>query len=196
MPRTDHTPRKSTKGKPLPGKWHEGRIQQAYDFALLGLSNEEMCPYMEVTVGTIQYWRVNRPGFKEALDKGRKGTSIKAVNKLLELALGYSHPDTHFVNDRVKEYDENGNLIKEYTNVIQIPTIKHYPPNFNALNKFLNVKERAHWLETLDININQNLNINQKIDLSDCTDKELELMEQIGMKSLVEKIPEQNASHN
>ena len=194
MPRTNYSKKKEKKVKPV--KWHDGRIQQAYDFALLGLTEEAMCPLMDVTIGTIQYWRIHKPGFKEALHEGRKIASAKVVNKLFQRACGYSHPDTHFVNDRVREYDKDGNVTKEYTKVIQIPIIKHYPPETAAGKFFLGVKERQLWNERTDININQNLNINQRIDLSDCTDKELELMENIGLKSLVQKIPEQNVSHN
>ena len=51
-------------------------------------------------------------------------------------------------------------------------------------------------MEGINLNINQTLNINKKINLSDCTEEEMKLMQQIGMKQLVQDISHEDVSSN
>lgn len=203
MGRTNFKYKGRNKGKQYepvrkPVKWNKDTCRMTEEMALLGLQENQMAKIMDISIHSIQYWRNNKKGFKEALLRGRTGASIEAVKSLFHRSIGYSHPAIHFATKKVKEFDKKGRVTKEYNEVIQIPYTKHYPPDTGALKYFLSTKERAIWAEktALEMTHNHLHTITKKIDMKDMTEEELQLMKQIGMKSLVEEIPYEDVTNN
>ena len=59
-----------TKGR-APRVWNEHRLKQAYELALLGVSDERMAVVMGVNVNTISYWKRTNPRFLSSYMAGK-----------------------------------------------------------------------------------------------------------------------------
>lgn len=132
-------------------KYFDGIERQAYQLALLGLTDQQIADIWEVSVKTIDYWKKKRYDFRKALREGRDLANAKVVDSLYQRAIGYSHPETKFF--RV------GKGKKAY--IKQIQTIKHYPPDANAALKILGIRQRTQWADVQQVEhlINADLKI-------------------------------------
>lgn len=189
----------STK-KPLirttkPVKWNKNRSQQAFDYAFLGATDEQIAELMGVNINTIHYWKRTKPEFRRMLDKGKRQANARVARALYEVAVGYSHPDTVILTNRVKVYDEEGKLVEEHTEPLLVPIIKHYKPDAFAALKILTIKERVLWADVQKTELISNINLNiKKIDFAAFSDKDLQALENMGMKRL--QIPEDGSRSN
>lgn len=141
-----------------------------------------------VDVSTIEYWIRTQPEFAEAMNRGKCPADAKVAHSLYRSAIGYSHPETVILTNTVKEYDENGKVIRSYNEPLLVQTIKHYPPNAFAAFKWLTIRQRVlGWADTQNINITQDINVHGQIDFSDMNDDELLMLEKIGIKQITAK---------
>ena len=127
-------------------------VKDVYRLALLGASRIQIADFFEVSTATITYWVQRREDFAQALKKGKIHADSKVAEALYQRALGYSHPDTHIMTNRVKEYDADGNIIKEYSEPLIIPITKHYAPDTQACLKWLQLRQKENWSETINVN--------------------------------------------
>ena len=170
-----------------PPKWNEDRYRQAFELALLGLTEDQMAPVMNISLGTIEYWKRKKPSFLNALNEGKSLADAKVAHSLFQRAVGYSHPDVHILSNRVKIFDEYGKVIEERTEPLIVDIIKHYPPDSYACQKWLALRQRAKWADTQKLEISGEINHNHvlHVELDDISTEELELMEKIGLRQLM-----------
>jgi len=168
-----------------PVKWNKDRTQQAFDYAFLGATDNQIAELMDVSSQTIEYWKRTKPEFRRMLDKGRRQANARVARSLYELAVGYSHPDTVILSNRIKKYDENGRVVEEHTEPLLVPIIKYYKPDAWAAFKILTIKERILWADIQKTELTSNINLNiKKIDFTAFSDKELRSLRDMGMKQL------------
>ncbi len=178
-----------------PVKWNKNRGQQAFDYAFLGATDDQIAELMDVNIHTINYWKRTKPEFRRMLDKGRRQANARVSRALYEVAIGYSHPDIHIMANRVKVYDKDGNVIEEHTEPLIIPIIKYYKPDAFAALKILAIKERVLWADIQKTELTSNINLNiKKIDFTAFSDKDLKSLESMGMKYL--QIPQDGSGSN
>lgn len=206
MKRTE-SPTKKKKNKPGPKTSCTPQVcEQAYRLALLGLTNREMAVAFDKDKTTIEYWYRNYPRFKDAIDQGRVFADGKVSEALYQRALGYSHPSVKFFKTTVteKEYDEEGNVVKErsYDKIIEQPYTKHYPPDTKAAIKWLGVRNRETWGESIKVdhrhqhrhlhaaNININHVLDQISDGSQFTEAELKTAAKLGLNKAAQEMIE------
>lgn len=170
-----------------PGKWHSDRCRQVFELALLGLTEDQMAPVMDVSLGTIEYWKRTKSEFLKALNKGKTEADAKVAYSLFQRAVGYSHPDVHILSNRVKIYDEQGNVIEERTEALIVDLIKYYPPDSYACQKWLALRQRSNWTDVQKLEISGDITHNHmvQVELDDVSTEELELMEKIGLRQLM-----------
>ena len=187
--------KKAMKRTKKPVKWNTKRPQQAFDYAFLGATDDRMAELMDVSVQTIDYWKRTKPEFKRMLDKGRGQANARVARSLYEVAIGYSHPDTVILSNRVKIYDENGRVVEEHTEPLIVPIVKYYKPDAWAALKILTIKERILWADVQKTELTSNINLNiKKIDFAAFSDEELRSLKNMGMKQL--QIPEDGTRSN
>jgi len=178
-----------------PVKWNKDRCQQAFDFAFLGATDEQIAERMDVNIHTINYWKRTKPEFRKMLDKGRHQANAKVARSLYEVAVGYSHPDVTILANRVKVYNEAGRVIEEHTEPLIVPYTKYYKPESFACLKILAIKERELWADILKVQTTSDININvKKIDYANFSDEDLLALENMGMKQL--QIPQDGSRSN
>ena len=208
MKRTKHLRPKKKPNKPGPksGLTQE-KINQAYSYALLGLTQWQMAEQFGVSVSTISYWLSTNEAFKQAVETGGRFADAEVAKMLLHRAKGYSHPAVKFFKSRVveKEYDEQGNVIyeKSYDKIIKQPYTKQYPPDTKALIKWLQSRNPENWADTWKVEhehrhlIAGNINIHTVLEElgspGKFSDEELRVVAKMGLQNLLEQ---QNGQEN
>lgn len=193
-------PRK--KGGPK-SKYTEQVPQLAYRLALLGLTDSEMAKFFCVTDATWYEWMHKNPELKESVQRGRVVADMEVAEAVFRRAVGYSHEDVHIITDRVKEYDESGKLVREYTRPLAVPITKHYPPETACALFWLKNRSKTRenpWMEIArreitgkdggPIQSNQKVNFNNFVDLNDLTDEELKMLKRIQAKGIRKEMTE------
>jgi len=167
-------------------------VKQTYKLALLGTTEKQIADFFEVSTGTIDYWKQQKPKFKEALRKGKLIADANIAHSLYLSGMGYSHPDTVILTNRVNEYDTEGNVIRSYTEPLIVPTVKHYPPNPYAINKWLSCRQRGTWADISKLEVSGQismLNYNNMPDMSELTMEELKLAMKLGLQKAMKELP-------
>ena len=163
--------RKNLGGRPET-QWNEGRPVQAYKLALLGLSEADMAEVMGVSHDTITLWKRTHEDFARQLRRGKREADAEVAHSLYQRAKG-------FWIDTVEPMIWKGE-------VFQVAKRKYFPPDSQAALKWLALRHRELWAEVQRIETTQtNINIT-KIDLSVFSREELELMQKMNLKALVE----------
>lgn len=100
---------------------------------MLGLNDEEMAAYFQVTQPTFDKWKRDNPDFLLALTRGREEADAKVVESLYHRARGYSHP-------AVKIFMPAGAKAP-----VIVPYTEHYPPDTAAASLWLHNRQRGKW---------------------------------------------------
>lgn len=181
-----------------PTKYSSEMGDRAFRLALIGLNNREIALGLGIAEQTLDLWIATRGEFKEMIDLGRVQADAKVAESFYQRAIGYSHPDVHIMANRVKEYDKEGHVIKEYNQPLMIPITKHYPPDAFAANKWLTMRQKKYWAETTKIEHTVKGEINVNFLTSHLSNKNLFSMDDLkGMLSeSVKSIEQKQLSTN
>jgi hypothetical protein len=120
-----------------PTKYKAEYADQAYKLCLLGLTDAEMAPVFNVSEVTINAWKKAHPKFLKSVKDGKEIADADVGKKLLERAMGYSHPEE-------KIFLHEGNPVK-------VNTIKHYPPDATSMIFWLKNRSPENWRDTIKI---------------------------------------------
>ena len=169
--------------------YYEDRNVQIFKLAILGLKMSEMANVIGVGTSTLKKWLKKYPAFKESYDAGRIEASAEVAISLYKLATGYSHPEQKIFMNKIKEFDpDTGKLIREYNEPLIVDSVKHYAPNFNAINKFLAIKEPDKWREDNKAEVEHSFALQKgSEEMGKISTEELALMESIGLKKKSKK---------
>lgn len=149
-------------------------LQQVYLIAQLGATQEEMATFFNVNITTLEKWIATKPEFAAAVRRGGIEFDMRVVSKLGQRAIGYEYTETE-ITDGPKGYQRK-------------TTKKHVPGDVTAQIFWLKNRRRNEWT---DVNrteiygqINHNLNINRKLELSLLTEPERELLKSVLIKQI------------
>ena len=118
-----------------PSKYKEEYNEQARKLCLLGSTDESLANFFNVSVATINNWKIDHPKFLESIREGKEVADANVADALYNRAIGFSHPDTHISN---------------FQGVITAtPTIKHYPADTGAA--FIWLKNRSSWKDKQEV---------------------------------------------
>lgn len=176
------------------GKYTPDMAQRAYRLALLGLTDAQIADALDIPLNTMNYWKQSKPAFDKELKKGKLEADTKVAEALYKRALGYSHRDTVILTNRVNEYDEDGKIIRSYNEPLIVETIKHYPPDTYACNKWLSIRQREYWADVQKVehsitgSVDLNMIANQISNPDQYTDEELEMAVSLGLKKQLQNV--------
>jgi len=123
-------------------KWKDDYIRMA-EVACTegGLTDVQLAKLFEVAKQTIYYWKREKPGFLEAIRRGRDFYDTEKVeNSLLKRALGYKYDET--VKEMVDDPDTGEKL------AVTKKTKKHQPGDVKAITFWLRNRNRKRWPDT------------------------------------------------
>lgn len=151
--------------------------------ALAGLNEYEMASVIGITDATLGVWKRTRPDFMAAMQAGRKEAVATAAHSLFRRANGFTIEEERIIPNRVKEYNpDTGRVTKEYTEILRVPTNKYYPPNVQALLRFLAAKHPEVWGDRSEIT--HTSTVNHSIDTTKLSKKKLKLLQEIAQSGV------------
>jgi hypothetical protein len=101
-----------------PSKYKPEFSIQAKKLSNLGATDAEMADFFEVSVSTLNLWKIEHEEFSESLKLGKQAPDQRVKSSLYHRAMGYSHTE-----DDIRVVDGE---------IVITPTIKHYPPDTAA----------------------------------------------------------------
>jgi hypothetical protein len=166
--------------------WKTEYVRHVFYLSLLGATDVQIAQTFGVDPSTVERWKRDKPEFLESMRRGKMEADGKVVYSLFLAAVGYSHPDEVILTNRVKEYNDEGKVVKEYTKPLRVKTVKNYPPNVTAALKWLQARQPEVWGNRLEVK--GDIKHHHEIDLSKFSTNELEVLSKLGLQQHVPNI--------
>jgi hypothetical protein len=128
--------------------------EQAYKFALLGLTDKQMADIFEVSEQTFNDWKKKKDGFLESLKNGKEVADCEVSKSLYKRANGYSYNET---TKELRSYIDEDGLQKNELVTTKIVK-KEVSPDTGAAMAWLNNRQPALWRSKKEV-LQTNLNV-------------------------------------
>ncbi len=89
--------------------------EQAYNYCLLGATNQTLAEFFGVSSTTLKKWMKKYPGFEESIRRGKDLADMQVARSLFRRAVGYSYEQ--IVSEYVRVADNEGES-KKVTNAL------------------------------------------------------------------------------
>lgn len=119
-----------------PSKYKEEFAAQAAKLCVLGATDAQLADFFEVSVSTINLWKVQHKKFSESIKVPKDMADERVEQSLFRRAMGYEHDE---MDIRVVANE-----------VIQTPIRKYYPPDSTAMIFWLKNRKAAEWREKIE----------------------------------------------
>ena len=114
---------------------------QAYKYALLGLTDVEMSALFGVSEVTFNGWKKRYPEFFKSIKDGKEPADAEVAHSLRERAIGYKYIEQ--VPTKITEVVyENGKRAKSIDKVVVTPVERVVPPDTRAIQYWMNNRRR------------------------------------------------------
>jgi hypothetical protein len=139
--------RKTTKGRPT--KYKAEYCEEVTRLCLLGLTDEQLAQYFEISVATLNTWKNTHPDFLEAIKDGKERADAKVGASLYNKALGYT--------ETIKEekIDKDG-CVHEVEREI------HVPPDTTAAIFWLKNRRKDDWRDQKQLSVDGEITHNHR----------------------------------
>jgi transposase-like protein len=117
-----------------PSKYKPEFAAQAAKLCLLGATDAQLADFFEVSVSTINLWKVQHSEFSESIKVPKEQADERVEQSLFRRALGYEHDEVD-----IKVVDKE---------IVITPIRKYYPPDTSAMIFWL--KNRAGWRDKVE----------------------------------------------
>lgn len=143
----DNATEKNKGGRPSAFK--EEYIEQGYQLTLLGLTDADLSRVWGVSTQTINAWKHSKPGFLDAIKRGKDSADAFVAERLFKRATGYTHKAVKIFNDggvpMIVDYEE------------------HYPPDTGAAIFWLKNRQKAVWRDKQEIDQTLNATVESTV---------------------------------
>ncbi|MGZ8181238.1 MAG: helix-turn-helix domain-containing protein [Methylobacter sp.] len=112
-------------------------IELAFNYCLLGATDEQLADFFNVAKSTINLWKQKQPKFLDALKRGKTQADANVAHSLYKRATGYSHPDVHISNYQ--------------SEITKTEITKHYPPDTTACIFWLKNRQPKLWKDRVEV---------------------------------------------
>lgn len=119
-----------------PTKYKPEFSAQAAKLCALGATDAQLADFFEVSVSTINLWKVQHPEFSESIKVPKEAADTRVEQSLYRRAMGYEHDE---VDIRVVA-----------GGIVETPIRKHYPPDTTAAIFWLKNRNPAQWREKIE----------------------------------------------
>jgi hypothetical protein len=119
-----------------PSKYKPEHAEQAAKLCKLGATDAQLADFFEVSVSTINLWKIEHPEFSESVKVPKAEADACVEQSLYRRAMGYEHDETDI---RVVGGE-----------VVMTPIRKHYPPDSTAMIFWLKNRKPAEWRDKIE----------------------------------------------
>lgn len=116
-----------------PSKYQDSYPRLAYEFALLGKTDEELAIVFGVNPDTIYEWDRVHPEFSETRARGKEIADAKVAASLYNRAIGYEH-------EAVKIFMPAG-----FSEPVYAPYTERFAPDVAAASLWLSNRQGGRW---------------------------------------------------
>jgi hypothetical protein len=120
-----------------PSKYKIEYAEQAYNYCLLGATDDQIAEFFQTTRQSVDAWRKRHPEFLDAFTRGRADADAQMARSLWHRGRGYSH-------NAVKIFCQDGV-------VTEVPYIEHYPPDTAAASLWLRNSQPKLWRDKQEV---------------------------------------------
>jgi Zn ribbon nucleic-acid-binding protein len=124
----------NTGGRPTDYKTEYAK--QAYNYCLLGATDEDLASFFDVTETTINNWKESNVEFFESVKAGKEVADAKVAQSLYKRATGYKHK-------AVKIFQVNGEPLI-------VPYVERYPPDPTSMIFWLKNRQKKKWRDKVE----------------------------------------------
>lgn len=119
-----------------PSKYKPEFAEQAKKLAVLGATDAQLADFFEVSVSTINLWKIEHEEFSESLKLAKEEADKRVEHSLYQRAMGYEHDevDIRVVAGELKT----------------TPIRKHYPPDTTACIFWLKNRKPQEWRDKIE----------------------------------------------
>lgn len=103
----------------------------------MGATDAQLADFFEVSVSTINLWKVEHPEFSESIKVPKSQANERVAQSLYRRAMGYEHDE---VDIRVVQGE-----------LVQTPIRKYYPPDTAAAIFWLKNRDPDEWREKVEL---------------------------------------------
>lgn len=114
----------------------EFHVEQAFKFALLGLTNEQMADLFGIALSTFHCWRNEHAEFSDAVDRGKEIADAEVVHSLYRKAIGFTVPAE-------KVFCSQGEIVRA-------DTVAFIPPSEGAAMNWLCNRQPKLWRQRIE----------------------------------------------
>ena len=117
-----------------PSKYKPEFASQAAKLCLLGATDAQLADFFEVSVSTVNLWKVQHSEFSESIRVPKEQADERVEQSLFRRAMGYEHDEVD-----IKVVDKE---------IVMTPIRKYYPPDTTAMIFWLKNRQPDQWRET------------------------------------------------
>jgi hypothetical protein len=117
-----------------PSKYKPEFAEQAAKLCLLGATDAQLADFFEVSVSTVNLWKVQHEAFSESIRVPKGLADERVEQSLFRRAMGYEHDEVD-----IKVVDKE---------IVITPIRKYYPPDTTAMIFWLKNRNPEQWRET------------------------------------------------
>lgn len=114
-----------------PPEYKPEYAQQVFKLCLLGATDEKIADFFDVSVRTIQRWKIEHPEFCHWLKQGKTAADAQVAFSMFQRAVGISVPKVHISTYKGK--------------VTLTDVMEHYPPDVGAGKFWLTNRQADQW---------------------------------------------------
>lgn len=116
-----------------PTKYKAEYAKEAGKLCALGATDAQLADFFEVSVSTINLWKVQHKAFSESIKVPKEEANDKVEQSLYRRAMGYEHDE---VDIRVVDHE-----------LVKTEIRKYYPPDTTAAIFWLKNRRPSDWRE-------------------------------------------------
>lgn len=120
-----------------PTKYKPEYADQAAKLCLLGATDAQLADFFEVSVSTINLWKVQHSEFSESIKVPKALADERVEQSLFRRAMGYEHDEVD-----IKVVDKE---------IVMTPIRKYYPPDTTAMIFWLKNRNPEQWRDKADL---------------------------------------------
>lgn len=160
-----------------------------------GMTEPQIAEHFDVTLSCIEKWKVDHPEFLREMKKGRE-LPVTMSRSLYKRAMGYKYKEVKVeisppveVEQSVPDpNDPNKFMIMKVMvparEVSRTETVKHLPPDTNALKFVLTNRGKEQWRESSHLDMTSaGDKLGKEMDLSLLTDEEVAILAALERKA-------------
>ncbi len=111
----------------------------------LGATDAQLADAFDVTVRTINRWKVTHEGFAEAIRKGKNPADDRVEDTLYHRAVGTEYEKAHPIKLKKITYGPDGKKIQEEERIEVVMVKEVIPPDTTALIFWLKNRRKEQW---------------------------------------------------